>query len=439
MSQITLDFSNTVGKIKPMHAVNNGPLKKKADQKKDNYDSYAALGIPYARNHDAAFWNGYGGEHSVDISAVFPDFDADPCDPASYDFVLTDEYIERTTAAGTETFYRLGAKIEHNIKKYGTLPPKDFNKWAIICEHMIRHFNYGWADGHEYGLKYFEIWNEPDLDPDDSTNKRTWGGTKAQFFDFYEITAKHLKAAFPELKIGGPALAGNMEWGEDFLCEMQKRNVPIDFFSWHIYADNTEHMIRRTRKARELMVKYGYGDAESILNEWNYIKDWSDEFVYSIQQIIGMKGAAFTADVMCRLQHEPVDMLMYYDARPSTFNGIWDFYTCRQFKTYYSLKAFSKLYKLGYEVEAPIDIGGLGVTVATDRNGKGAVMLCYYTDNDSETAEKSVDISLSGIEINKLSVTLTDANNDEKLMPLPATNSITLSLAPNSFMLLSIN
>ena len=43
-------------------------------------------------------------------------------------------------AAGTKVFYRLGHRIEHEVKKYGTLPPKDFKKWAVICEHIIRHY-----------------------------------------------------------------------------------------------------------------------------------------------------------------------------------------------------------------------------------------------------------------------------------------------------------
>ena len=67
-------------------------------------------------------------------------------DPASYDFVETDDYLKTMRAAGTEPFYRLGQSIEHWIKKYGVNPPADFDKWAAICEHIVRHYNEGWAD-----------------------------------------------------------------------------------------------------------------------------------------------------------------------------------------------------------------------------------------------------------------------------------------------------
>ncbi len=269
MSQITVDFNITVGKIKPMHAVNNGPIKARGDQSRENFTAYAAAGIPYARNHDAAFMAAYGGEHTVDIWAIFPDPNADVNEPASYDFTLTDGYLQTIQEAGTKVFYRLGNKIEHWVKKYGTLPPPDFKKWAEICEHIIRHYTEGWADGYRWDIEYWEIWNEPDLDEDDCPNKRTWGGTKAQFFDLYEITAKHLKSCFPHLKIGGPALAWREDWAADFLKEMHAREVPIDFFSWHIYCVEPRELITRQNNIKKLLLENGYPNAEANCNEWN--------------------------------------------------------------------------------------------------------------------------------------------------------------------------
>ena len=46
--------------------------------------------------------------------------------------------METIRRAGTRVFFRLGQTIESGPKKYGTFPPKDFEKWARICEHVIR-------------------------------------------------------------------------------------------------------------------------------------------------------------------------------------------------------------------------------------------------------------------------------------------------------------
>ena len=184
MTTVTIDPAKTVGPIKPMNAVNNGPSKARADQSRGNFDSYRAARIPYARIHDANWSSIYGAPHTVDITAVFPDFDADVDDPASYDFTMTDNYLQTIVDAGTEVFYRLGQSIEHGVKKYGIMPPKDNGKWARICEHVIRHYTEGWANGYKWRITYWEIWNEPDLGvPGDAhqsgATSGTWLGTPA--------------------------------------------------------------------------------------------------------------------------------------------------------------------------------------------------------------------------------------------------------------------
>ncbi len=160
-------------------------------------------------------------------------------------------------------------------------------------------------------IEYWEIWNEPDLDPDDSANKRCWGGTKKQFFEFYDIAARHLKGCFPHLKIGGPALARDTEWAREFLAQLK---APLDFFSWHIYAADPRKVVSRAEEIRALMQEYGFGDKESILNEWNYVRGWKgDPWIYTKRALKGLKAASFIAASMMACQKAPVDMLMCYD------------------------------------------------------------------------------------------------------------------------------
>lgn len=394
METIKFDLSKKGGKFKVLNATNGGPRHKRHvnDQYISNFAEYKAARIPYSRNHDSGVIGIYGGPYSHDILNIFPNFDADPYDPSSYDFACTDEAILTCLDAGTETFFRLGQTIEHQIKKHGTLPPKDFKKWAIVCEQIIRHYNEGWADGFHLNIEYWEIWNEPDLDPDDSPNKRTWGGTKAQFFDMYEIAAKHLKSCFPHLTIGGPALAHNVIWAEDFLRTMQERNVSIDFFSWHIYCTEPIAMIQKAERIKALLIKYDYASAESILNEWNYVKGWTNEFVYSLETIHGLKGAAFVMACICEAQKsDAIDMLMYYDTRPSCFNGAFDFYTAKPLKGYYPLYWYGMFYDMEYEIPAENSVENVYTLCGTDKNGKLSAIITYYTDDD-DAANKTVNL-----------------------------------------------
>lgn len=385
MERIVFDLTKRLGEFKPLNAVNGGPWHKRhaKDQWRSNMEDYTRARIPYTRNHDANICGQvYGGPYTVDITSIFPNFDADENDPASYDFACTDESVLVPLDAGTKTFYRLGQSIEHQITKHGIFPPKDFHKWAVICEHIIRHYNEGWADGFHLDMEYWEIWNEPDLDDENAAYRRTWGGTYAQFFDFFETAAKHLKGCFPNLKIGGPALCCNEEWGDRFLQEMKRREVPLDFFSWHIYAREPRAVTERAMRIHEIMQHNGYGEAESILNEWNYVEGWAEEFVYSIESIGNHKGASFLMACMSEGQRAPIDMMMYYDTRPSAFCGPFDYYTYRPRKPYYPLYWYGMFYDLT-EVRAQNDCENVYTLCGVDAEGRTTAVITYYTDDDS--------------------------------------------------------
>jgi len=400
MSEIKFDLTQKTGEFKVLNATNGGPWHKRhaVDQYRSNFEDYKAARIPYSRNHDSWFCSIYGGPFSHDITAIFPNFVADVNDPASYDFACTDENILMTLEAGTETFFRLGESIDHRITKHNICVPKDFKKWAEICEHIIMHYNEGWAEGYHLNIQYWEIWNEPDLDMEDADYRRTWTGTYAQFYDMYEITAKHLKERFPNLKIGGPAICGRVEWADVFLGEMARRNVPIDFFSWHIYCKEPEHMLRRAQEVNDIMVKHGYGDAESILNEWNYVRGWQADFVYSIKAITGLKGAAFTMSCISEAQYtDNIDMLMYYDTRPGAFCGAFDLYTYEKLKGYYPLYWYGKFYDMETSVLCTQRPENVYTLCGVDKDGKAMAVVTHYSEDDETPAiDISVDFGKEG-------------------------------------------
>ncbi len=436
-AELKINFEQTYGSVKPMHATNNGPIEGIGfgGASSGGFDRWREAGIPYARTHDSSFCASYGGEHTVDVHAVFPNFDADVTDPASYDFAITDHYLNQIMSCGTEVFYRLGSKIEHEVKKYNTLPPKDFQKWAEICEHIIMHYTEGFANGFTHRIEYWEIWNEPDLDPEGAENKRTWGGTDAQFYEFYTVVATHLKGRFPHLKIGGPASAYREGWIEGFLKHLTKdgRRVPLDFFSWHCYGHLPQKIYGRSAWVRERLDAYGYKNTESILNEWNYITSWS-EFAYSMQQILSIKGAAFSAACMCGCQNDTaMDMLMYYDAQPGRYNGMFDYYTNAPLKGYYPFKMFDVLYRLGEACKCEVDDDDLYAAAA--RGGtETAVMLAYFNDNDEDSTTREVTLRFEGGSTSYALYLLDDARDAEYVGTVNAGDR--LELKPNTVCLL---
>ena len=95
-----------------------------------------------------------------------------------------------------------------------------------------------------------------------------------------------------------------------------------------------------------------------------------------------MKGAAFIAAVMCACQHEPVDMLMYYDARSnSVMNGLFSLYDYTPIKGYYPLKVWGEMLALGNECEVDCDVPDIWAASAV-RDGESVTMISYFTDDE---------------------------------------------------------
>ncbi len=408
MANIKLDLNKALKKIKPMHATGQPPMGGKRKTFFEPVHYLSDIGVPYSRLHDVG--GVYGGNRFVDVPNIFRDFDADENDPASYDFTFTDALITAMVEAGVEPYYRLGVTIENHscYKAYRIYPPKDFHKWARICEHIIAHYTEGWADGFNYNIRYWEIWNEPDDDnraalPDGTPyTSQMWIGTKEQYYELYDITAKHLKARFPNIKVGGYASCGfsaivateqelkekpwyiyQIDFFHGFMKYIKEHNSPIDFFSYHTYS-KTKKVIEYDRWLHEQLVGYGYEGLETHLNEWNP--------AYTMRGT-GYHAAEVTA-IMLAMQNGYTDMLMIYDARMqgSDYCALFDPMTHKPFHAYYALAAFNKLYQIGTQVELSCDTEDVYAVAAYD--GKNGAILISNLTGDTQSLEiEGVDLS----------------------------------------------
>ena len=429
--KISVDFLQETGKIKQMHCVNNGPVGNGVRGKGfSNVHLFKEAGIPYARLHDSAFYSAYGGEYSVDVHRIFPNFDADVNDPASYIFSPTDKYLSNIEASGTKTFYRLGAAIEHGFKR-GTYPPKDTIKWCQICEHIIMHYTEGWANGFNFDIEYWEIWNEPDCRNADGSNP-CWQGTEEEFAEFFATSVKYLKEKFPNLKIGGPAMM--YIWGPEYnkliFDKLKEKGVTLDFYSFHKYGNVPCQFLADIATAYKLLSDYGCNDkTELILNERNYVRGWLDEnWVHTRYAEKNEKGAAFIAGVMAVSQYSKLDKLMYYDARPCGMNGMFDTDFFTPLKGYYPFVMFNNLYKLGTAVEAEGDCDNVYAVAAKGEDGEG-IMLSYFVEEDDATdGEILLDIK-NGAE--KYEMYLLDKDHDNELVGEVSVGQ-TITLNPQS-------
>jgi xylan 1,4-beta-xylosidase len=154
-------------------------------------------------------------------------------------------------------------------------PPKDYAKWNDLITHLAQHLieRYGIDEVSHW---YFEVWNEPNLD--------FWAGDPRQptYFELYDNTARTLKKVDARLRVGGPATA-QAAWADAFIAHVAQNQVPADFVSTHVYANDTakdvfgtEENIPRTqmvcravRKVHDQVKASARPDLPLIFSEYN--------------------------------------------------------------------------------------------------------------------------------------------------------------------------
>ena len=364
MKKAIVDFGKVLGPMKPQHCLpygyrQSGPFVATMQAEMEMEKHVSRMFGPYL---------GYG--KAFHVPYIFRDFAADPADPASYLFTNTDRVMQDAMTVGGPLMYCLSGPRDKTQPRLYCTVPADFEKWADVCLHIIRHYNEGWADGFRHGIGYWEIWNEPD-------NPAFWDGTAEQYYELYAVTARKIKALDPKLKVGGPSLGLQDEKGLDFakrfLAFVKENGLPLDFFSWHAVNESVDEVAYRARRLRDMIDESGLGP-EVFLTGWTCADEKGDERTRFAHRW-DARGTAYGTAVMSVMQGSRMDASAVYalNARDLYGNLLNCHYEVQ--KPWYGLKAFKALYDLGQQVEAQ----GYGVFVTAARcGGKGAILVTNY-------------------------------------------------------------
>ncbi len=327
----------------------------------DTFNQVKSLKFDYTRTHDWALVN--DGQRIIDSHFIFPLMHLDHTDPKNYYFKPTDFILKRAQEAGMKIFYRLGTSIEHTgkVHHFNTLIPEDFDKVAEVFAATVRHYTKGWADGFNWDIKYWEIWNEPDISnamwclPEGDEGPGRFGKRQKLFIKFFVTCLKRLKSEFPELKIGGPAMSSYSEaYFKLILAECKKEGVAPDFISWHYYGDRPLCMTDAADAARKMLDDFGFTKCELILNEWHYLGKYSWRGLRnSDPQVVkkvwegpashnGIESSAFTLTSLAMFQTSKLDQAYFYGCRHTGAWGYMDQYQ-QKYKIWYALKLFGDL------------------------------------------------------------------------------------------------
>jgi len=196
------------------------------------------------------------------------------------------------------------------------------------------------------GVRVFEVWNEPNLG-------FFWTGGLNGYLGLYNDTVEPLeraaRTAHVRIEVGGPALGEfsgiNLTWISRLAADAKSHHVPLDFVSWHLYADNpdvgpsdtfsggicptgppppglpcwynpalvAQVYQRQTEQVRRVLSEYPSLRPVLWIDEWNI--DAGED-----ARIDGPYGAAFAAAVLDSAQQAALGRMSFFDTADSALD-----------------------------------------------------------------------------------------------------------------------
>ena len=324
-------------------------------------------------------------------------------------------------------------KTRYKGKLINTSAPTDYALWEEICYEYTKHIV------ERYGIDtvskwYLHCYNEPDVDafflsdiPYENYKPRM-----EEYCKLYSAFESGILKVSDKLHLGGPALAGRLDFFDGFLDYVKKNNLRLDFISLHNYGGMSSQTLNAgekfevqkwidiQQKYADLLEKHGFGDKEIVIDEWGMATQgffnieeclpfiarenevFSSYYVKLIHQIIENNFNISKLMICLSGQHEMT----------TDFSGFRNFFTLNFFaKPIYNAHVLaSKLHENLLTAESECD--NLFVIPTKDDNGNFAALLTYssdYFEEDIPEKEEQItfDADISG---KKITVYLIDKN-----------------------------
>jgi xylan 1,4-beta-xylosidase len=229
--------------------------------------------------------------------------------------------------------------------------PRDYGVWEELCFRAARH-----AIQRGTRVPFWEVWNEVNAgwlkpgredtggEPFKSLYNQALGKAETDhevvrrfeaYCKLYRATARGVRRADPDAKIGGPALAsgpfensehGSCQHGRGFarglILYCARENLPLDFVSWHEYFQEASMIAEEARAFRGYLAdqpRLAKSVRSFMITEWN--EAWWADRPHDHEL-----GAAWCADGIVRaMLPEKIDRPCFFYVKQNDMNFRGDF------------------------------------------------------------------------------------------------------------------
>jgi len=428
-ADVTYTLTDQTSPLNNLLGVNAGPVPAgDATKNPDVTEKYQNAGVKLVRNHDY-----YG---PLDMVIMYPDKTKSPSDQNSYNFSTggpsatfgSDYVFNSIISGGFEPYFRIGDSYNNSSP-----PANDFERenWAKAAVNVLKHYRQGLWNGFNSNFRFAEIWNEPD-------NEQFWPKPH-RFIEYcllYEKTAPLVKAAFPELKVGGPGFApgaffsdSGQEKVKAFLDYVKDKKLPLDFFSFHIYSNKVSDYESAASFYRNELDSRGFTDVPLHVTEYHTS---TSNYVYRA----AAKGAALNTGFWIAMQNNNISIATIYRGTDPEINfpefyGIF-FGDGNPKKLGLAFELWSEIYSLqnslSYKVSGNSD--GLYFLAARDDTGNMGILV-----TNVGTSTKTWKIS-DPLFIDTYKISLKTVSDDYKDISVTIPESLEITINPDTVQLL---
>jgi len=318
----------------------------------------------------------------------------------SYDWSGLDKAVDEVIATGAKPFLSLSYMPPAISSGDIIALPNDWNDWSNVIQATIEHFS--GRNNRNMSNVIYEVWNEPDLYGD----WKSWvgvdgvsvNGTK-NYLTMYEYAARGAARAANTntYEFGGPAITALYnDWLTRMINFVDKKNLRMDFFSWHRYATDVTQFENDVNAAREVASR-----VPALVNLKFYITEWGHNS--NVDPGYDSAFGAIHTLAASRVMMAKAQRAFVFEIKdgPGTQKlwGRWGLLTHENFGTPEEKPRYKALTFLNDLGQFRISLAGEGSWIkgiaSTDTNGNIRLMVVNY--DSASTHSEAVPISFDNL------------------------------------------
>ncbi len=358
-----------------------------------------------------------------------------------YHFDKLDRVVDSVRAMGAEPYMCLGYMPQALAPgTTGIDPPQSYAEWQDLVFQTVKHYNLD----RQTPIKYWEVWNEPNLD-------YSWSGGYPGYLQLYDSSRDGLVAADPTARIGGPTITPLDVTAPAWLMgyeQQQGGRGRVDFLSWHSFGRTVEQIEADVKAVQAAVAAQATYHPELIVSEFSvatggagdtsqgHRSDGSGGGAYALAGLQAMERAGLDKGFLFELKDGAKDGVSYW--------GRWGILTAdgKTKPAYHALLAYQQM----ATGQLPVQLTttpGTGVELLAARGADGTVrLLLWHAGVVTHRARITLPPDLAA---RTYQVTLFDSSHnnfarqgDDRLTPSPVRRGTQLdfTLEPDSFVIL---